>query len=344
MATKYKRGNSWILNWRDANGKRHQKSIGDVSEDIAEAKLRKKKNEKLFGYETSLKESITFKEYAIEYLAWAEQSYPDSFPTKQGSINRDLLPELGHFRLDKITIKHIAAFKLKRANEFNNKPGSINRKLDDLRGLFTRAKIDNYLISEDLLIEDVPDTESKPPKLYSRQNIDAILDEDFKTPHWWIFLLSTGLRVSEFYNLKNENIHADSIHILSTKKKRTKSGKWRYVPLTKTAKNCLIQFDRDSEYLVKRPYTLSAIKTRFRRVCTRAGIDSEKRGVHCLRHTFCSYLIMSGTNLVVVQKIMGHRDIKTTMDYVHLTPNYFQDEIKNFSLDIQDNPRLTILD
>ena len=53
---------------------------------------------------------------------------------------------------------------------------------------------------------------------------------------------------------------------------------------------------------------------------------------------------MSGTNLVVVQKIMGHADIKTTMKYVHLTPNYFQDEVKNFSLDIQSNPKLTILD
>jgi len=344
MATKRKRGNSWVIDYRDANGSRKVLSLGDVSEDIAEARLRKKKNEKIFGYETNLKEAITFKDYAIEYLDWAEQAYPDSFPTKKGSINRDLLPELGHLRLDKITIKHIAAFKRTRANEFNNRPGSINRKLDDLRGLFTRAKIDNYLTSEDLLIEDVPDTESKPPKLYSKQNIDAILDEDYETPHWWVFLISTGLRISEFYNLKYENINSDSIYVLSTSTSRTKSGKWRYVPLTKIAKDCLKQFNRDSEYLVKRPYRLDSLKQKFRRVCTRAGISSEKRGVHCLRHTFCSYLIMSGTNLVVVQKIMGHSDIKTTMKYVHLTPNYFQDEIKNFSLDIQENPKLTILD
>jgi integrase len=344
MATKYKRGNSWILDWRDANGKRHQKSIGDVSEDIAEAKLRKKKNEKLLGYETNTKETITFRKYATEYLAWAEQTYPDSFDTKKGSILRDFEPELGGLRLDKITTRHIAAFKKKRVKEFNNKPSSINRKLDDLRGLFTRAKIDNYLTPEDILIEDVPNKDSKPPKLYSKQNFDDILDEDYMTPHWWIFLISTGLRVAEFYNLKNEHIHRDYLYVISTSKNPTKSGKWRYIPLTKTAKDCLKQFDRNSEYLVKRPYGLSSIKTRFRRVCTRAGIDSDKRGVHCLRHTFCSYLIMSGTNLVVVQKIMGHADIKTTMKYVHLTPNYFQDEVKNFSLDVQSNPKLTILD
>ena len=344
MATKYKRGNSWILDWRDANGKRHQKSIGDVSEDIAEAKLRKKKNEKLLGYESTTKESITFRKYAIEYLLWTEENLPDSYKTKISNIEKALMLVFGDLKLDKITTKHIADFKKKRAKEFGNKPSTINRKLQDLKGLLTRAKIDGYLTSNDLLIEDVPDKDSKPPKLYSKQNFDDILDEDYMTPHWWIFLISTGLRIAEFYNLKNEHIHRDYLYVISTSKNPTKSGKWRYIPLTKTAKDCLKQFDRNSEYLVKRPYGLSSIKTRFRRVCTRAGIDSDKRGVHCLRHTFCSYLIMSGTNLVVVQKIMGHADIKTTMKYVHLTPNYFQDEVKNFSLDIQSNPKLTILD
>lgn len=344
MATKYKRGNSWILDWYDSNGKRHQKSIGDVSEDIAEAQLRKKKNEKLLGYESVTKESITFRRYATEYLLWAEENLPDSYATKSSNILKALEPEFKDLKLDKITTRHIAAFKKKRAKEFGNKPSTINRKLQDLKGLLTRAKIDGYLTSDDLLIEDVPDKESSPPKLYSKQEFDDILSKDYETPHWWIFLIATGLRVAEFYNLKNKNIYADYLYVISTSKDSTKSGEWRYVPLTEVAKRSLIHFDTDSEYLVKRPYSLDSIKQKFRRVCTRAGIDSDKRGVHCLRHTFCSYMIMSGTNLVVVQKIMGHSNIKTTMKYVHLTPGYFQDEVSNFSLDVQNKPKLTILD
>ena len=204
MAVKYKRGNSWILDWYDSNGKRHQKSIGDVSEDIAEAQLRKKKNEKLLGFESITKESITFRKYATEYLLWAEENLPDSYGTKSSNILKALEPEFKDLNLDKITTRHIAAFKKKRAKEFGNKPSTINRKLQDLKGLLTRAKIDGYLTSDDLLIEDVPDKDSSPPKLYSKQEFDDILSKDFETPHWWIFLIATGLRVAEFYNLKNK--------------------------------------------------------------------------------------------------------------------------------------------
>lgn len=344
MATKRKRGNSWVIDYRDAHGNRIVKSLGNVSEDIADARLRKKRNELLLGFESTTKESITFRKYATEYLLWAEENQPDSYKTKSSNILKALEPEFKDLLLNKITTKHIAAFKKKRAEKFGNKPSTINRKLSDLKGLLTRAKIDGYLTSDDLLIEDVPDKDSSPPKLYSKEEFDSILDQDHETPHWWIFLISTGLRVSEFYNLKTKNIHADHLYVLSTSKDPTKSGKWRYVPLTKAALRSLIHFDSDSEYLIKRPYSLDSIKQKFRRVCARANIDSDKRGVHCLRHTFCSYMIMSGTNLVVVQKIMGHSNIKTTMKYVHLTPGYFQDEVSNFSLDIENKPKLTILD
>ena len=78
MAVKYKRGNSWILDWYDSNGKRHQKSIGDVSEDIAEAQLRKKKNEKLLGFESVIKETITFRKYAAARDALAYYNCTES--------------------------------------------------------------------------------------------------------------------------------------------------------------------------------------------------------------------------------------------------------------------------
>jgi integrase len=40
--------------------------------------------------------------------------------------------------------------------------------------------------------------------------------------------------------------------------------------------------------------------------------------VHCLRHTFASWLIGRGVNIVRVKELMGHSDLKTTLVYTHL--------------------------
>jgi site-specific recombinase XerD len=44
-------------------------------------------------------------------------------------------------------------------------------------------------------------------------------------------------------------------------------------------------------------------------------------GLHILRHTFCSHLAMRGATLMDIMKLAGHRDVQTTMRYMHLSPN-----------------------
>ncbi len=53
--------------------------------------------------------------------------------------------------------------------------------------------------------------------------------------------------------------------------------------------------------------------------------------IHSLRHAFASHLVMSGVDLLTVQKLMGHSDIQTMMIYSHLAPDHLNGAIEKLS-------------
>lgn len=48
---------------------------------------------------------------------------------------------------------------------------------------------------------------------------------------------------------------------------------------------------------------------------------------HVLRHTFASHFMMNGGNILVLQRILGHTDIKMTMRYAHFAPDHLNDMV-----------------
>lgn len=60
-----------------------------------------------------------------------------------------------------------------------------------------------------------------------------------------------------------------------------------------------------------------------------AGIELDRgQNTHILRHTFASHFIINGGNVLVLQKILGHSDIRMTMIYTHLTPNHLSEAVE----------------
>ena len=51
-------------------------------------------------------------------------------------------------------------------------------------------------------------------------------------------------------------------------------------------------------------------------------------GVHILRHTFCSHLAMRGAPARAIQELAGHKDLKTTQRYMHLSPAAIEGAIR----------------
>ena len=103
----------------------------------------------------------------------------------------------------------------------------------------------------------------------------------------------------------------------------TKGGRLCYVPMTTRLTEALRQFrhlkgprvlcDRDGGAL-----TPKMVSDHVRRAAARAGLAN--RGVHVLRHTFCSHLAMKGAPARAIQERAGHQELGTTQRYMHLTP------------------------
>ena len=82
-------------------------------------------------------------------------------------------------------------------------------------------------------------------------------------------------------------------------------------------------------YRTGRPIKNSSYDTHLYKLCDKAGIKHVC--VHALRHTYATRAIESGMQPKVLQKLLGHASIKTTMDrYVHVTDESLEEAIRLF--------------
>jgi len=65
------------------------------------------------------------------------------------------------------------------------------------------------------------------------------------------------------------------------------------------------------------PYSEQGLQWTFQQAYKKSGIQKQLT-LNNLRHSFASHLLAMGTDLVTIQKLMGHEDIRTTMVYIQV--------------------------
>ncbi|MCS2161041.1 tyrosine-type recombinase/integrase [Scandinavium sp. H11S7] len=127
--------------------------------------------------------------------------------------------------------------------------------------------------------------------------------------------LATGARWSEAETLRRSQVSAGKVTFVKTKGKRN-----RTIPL---APELLAQIPKKNGLLFTPCYYA------FRNALQRAGIELPAGQLtHVLRHTFASHFMMNGGNILVLQRVLGHTDIKMTMRYAHFAPNHLEEAVK----------------
>jgi integrase len=323
MATIYRRGRNWYLQWSAAGGQQRislTKRFGVETEAQAE-NYRLAKELELGTGSTIISSAPMFKDFADDYLYWYKREYPSSIDRLEVMLKNTLLPFFGNRHLNLIDAGTVEFWKAKRLSEVS--AGTVVKEFRAFKAMIGRAvqwgKIKFHPFQH---IKAPKDVTSKPPSFYSREEMQKLYSVAKEYRWHWQLLANTGLRRGELKNLRIETVLKDRVRILSESGSRTKSGKWREIPLNNQAREALDALigDRESGHVIPR-VDLRSLSRAFLRDARRAGLEGN---LHWLRHTFISHLVMSGMNLRKVQILAGHANYSTTEKYAHLSPEALQ--------------------
>lgn len=188
-----------------------------------------------------------------------------------------------------------------------------------------------------------PRPESKLPVVLSRQEIAQLLaaPQRLKTRTMLTTCYATGVRVSELVMLQADDIDSQRMVI---RIRQGKGRKDRYAMLSprllellrtywKTCRPVQLLFPgRDP----LRPLESQTVQRNLRKAARQAGIK-KRVTPHILRHSFATHLLEAGVDLRTIQVLLGHRSLRTTSLYTHITLNAIRDVTGR--IDLLDFPK-----
>ncbi|WP_404822879.1 tyrosine-type recombinase/integrase [Novosphingobium huizhouense] len=186
-------------------------------------------------------------------------------------------------------------------------PGTINRYLSCLSAFLRFCKKRNFRTAPPLELEWRDEDEGRIRWLSYEE--EARLMELLPGPIATVVYVAirTGLRASELIGLKPDQVQPRWVHLW-----KTKNGSPRSVPISDDLYRVLAP-------LVRTMPSYPQVYRAWEAARTKMGLRSDKTFVfHACRHTYATRAVQAGVNIRVLQKLMGHKTIQTTLRYAHV--------------------------
>ncbi|MBM4761269.1 site-specific integrase [Bacillus sp. B15-48] len=214
---------------------------------------------------------------------------------------------------------------LKREKELS--PGTINNYISAIRFFYT------YVLQKDWNAKKIPRMrrETHFPVVPSKEEVLALIDTTSNLKHKAILMLlyGSGLRVSEVARLKIRDICSKTMRI---RVDHAKHNTHRYTILSQTSLEILREYFKkefaktgykSDDWLFRgrnkdNHYHIKSIKNTMIRRRDKQGLDS-RISAHTLRHCFATHALEDGVDTVLIQQLLGHKSLKTTQIYLHMT-------------------------
>jgi integrase/recombinase XerD len=165
------------------------------------------------------------------------------------------------------------------------------------------------------------------PQVFNQDEVAGIINSLTNLKHKAMLMLaySAGLRVSEVVALKTYQIDSKRMIIFI---ERAKGKKDRIVGLSPVLlvmlREYAIKYKPGSQgYLFEgatagKAYSTRSLEEVIQQARQKAGVI-KPGSIHALRHSFATHLLENGTDISMIQKLLGHNDIRTTLRYLHTT-------------------------
>jgi site-specific recombinase XerD len=154
--------------------------------------------------------------------------------------------------------------------------------------------------------------------LYKYWKSDFINDTHKNILSRFLFSCFTGLRISDIQELNEENIAGDYLVFISQK-----TSKLQRIQLNQSAQEFI-----NPKTIFDGSYSDEYINRVLKDICKIVGIK-KRVSYHVSRHTFATNFLISGGNVTVLQKLLGHSKIEDTMIYVHIADSITDIQILN---------------
>ncbi|MGB8324453.1 MAG: site-specific integrase [Candidatus Acidiferrum sp.] len=230
---------------------------------------------------------------------------------------------------DRLGPRHIREYQAELFQKRKFSPNTVAQRLAALRFFYTKTLKKVWSIEE----TPYPKKTLHLPTILSQEEVARLIDAAWPTFHRTLLmaLYATGLRRAELARLKVSDVDSKRmvIHVrggkgrkdrdvmLSPKLLEALREHWRELHRKPSA----WLFPGNRWHTSDTPITTKVVWNACKEAAQRAGLQKDVHP-HTLRHCFATHLLEAGADLRTIQILLGHRDLKETTIYLHLSQRH----------------------